>query len=124
MKVAVTYDFTTQSIFGHFGRTQFFKIYTVEGGEVTSCTLQSTNGQGHGALAAILAEAGVDALICGGIGEGAQNALKALGIAIYAGNQGSCDAAVKALAEGTLRQSETFTCSHHGDHDSCSHKCH
>ena len=72
MRIAVTYE--EGMIFQHFGHTQEFKFYDVEGGKVVESQVVNTNGQGHGALAGLLAQNNVDVLICGGIGPGAQNA--------------------------------------------------
>ena len=72
MKIAVTYDNGT--IFQHFGKTEYFKVYEVENGQVISSEVIGSNGTGHGALAGLLAGQGIDVLICGGIGGGAQNA--------------------------------------------------
>ena len=83
MKVAVTYE--NGEVFGHFGHTEQFKIYEVEGTEVISSQIVDTNGNGHGALAGFLKEHGVEVLICGGIGAGARNALKEAGISLYSG---------------------------------------
>ncbi len=74
MKIAVTYE--NGEIFQHFGHTSQFKVYVVEDGKILSSEIIDTNGQGHGALAGFLFGGGVDALICGGIGGGAQNALQ------------------------------------------------
>ena len=73
MKIAVTYE--NGEIFQHFGHTETFKIYDVTDGKITGTQIVDTNGNGHGALAGFLVENGVDTLICGGIGGGAQNAL-------------------------------------------------
>ena len=70
MKIAVTYDNGT--IFQHFGKTEFFKVYETENNQVVSSEVISSNGTGHGALAGLLADQSVDVLICGGIGGGAQ----------------------------------------------------
>ena len=75
MKIAVTYD--NGEIFQHFGKTESFKVYEVEDNKVVSSEVISSNGTGHGALAGLLAEQGVNVLICGGIGGGAQTALTA-----------------------------------------------
>ena len=90
-----------------------------------------TNGSGHGALAGFLKDHSVDALICGGIGGGALNALADAGIEVCAGVSGSVDDAVTALLNGTLSFSSDANCSHHsgehtcGDHEhSCGHNCH
>jgi predicted Fe-Mo cluster-binding NifX family protein len=63
-----------------------------------------------------LKEAQVDALVCGGIGMGAQMALNEAGIKLYAGVQGSADEAAKALAEGRLEYDPDARCDHHGHH--------
>lgn len=68
MKIAVTYD--NGNIFQHFGKTETFKVYEVEDDKVVSSEVIGSNGEGHGALAGLLAGQNVDVLICGGIGGG------------------------------------------------------
>lgn len=123
MRIAVTYD--KGEIFQHFGHTAQFKLYDVEGGEVKSAFVMSTGGSGHGALAGFLQSVKVDSVICGGIGGGAQEALKKAGIAIHAGVQGSADEAVAALLAGMLQYSEQANCNHHheGGHKCGGHSC-
>lgn len=127
MRVAVTYD--NGNVFGHFGRTEQFKVYDIEDGNIVSSKILDTNGEGCGALAGILNIADVDALICGGIGGGAQMALEEAGIKLYAGASGNTDAAVEALIAGTLNASGEANCNHHdhehGEGHSCGHgRCH
>ena len=133
MKIAVTYE--NGQIFQHFGHTEQFKVYTVENGKVTDTTVVDTNGQGHGALAGLLKTIGADAIICGGIGGGAQMALAEAGIKLFGGVSGSCDEAVEALLAGKLGYDPNVKCDHHdhehggeghtcGDHGCGSHKCH
>ena len=127
MRVAVTYD--KGNVFGHFGRTEEFKVYDIEDGKVVDSQILGTNGEGCGALAGILNVAKVDTLICGGIGGGAQRALEEAGIRLYAGVSGSTDAAVDALIAGTLEASSEANCDHHdhehGEGESCGHGgCH
>ncbi len=63
-----------------------------------------------------------DALICGGIGGGAQMALAEAGIKLYAGVTGSADAAARALAAGSLEYDPDARCDHHEHHDgACGH---
>ena len=69
MKIAVTYE--DGQIFQHFGHTAQFKVYETADGKILSSRIVDTNGSGHGALAGFLAAQGVDTLICGGIGGGA-----------------------------------------------------
>ena len=129
MKIAVTYE--NGSVYGHFGHTAQFKLYDVENGAVTSVQVVPTNGRGHGALAGFLADHGVDCLICGGIGPGAQKALSDTGIKLYAGCSGDADQCVASLLAGTLAYAEAATCDHHqseaggrcGGHTCGDHTC-
>ena len=114
MKIAVTYE--NGQVFQHFGHTAQFKLYTVEDGKILSQEVVSTNGSGHGALAGMLSDLGVNVLICGGIGMGAQQTLAAIGVTLYAGLSGSADAAAEALAKGELTAGSAPTCNHHHDH--------
>ena len=123
MKIAVTYE--NGQVFQHFGHTAQFKLYDVENGAVVSSQVVDTNGSGHGALAGFLQAHQVDALICGGIGGGAQMALAEAGIRLYAGCQGDTDARVAELLAGTLVSTEGATCDHHhGEEHTCGdHGC-
>ena len=119
MRVAVTYE--NGQVFQHFGHTENFKVYDIEDGKVTASQVVNTNGQGHGALAGCLQMMQADAMICGGIGPGAQMALDQMGIKLYAGVQGDADVAVQQLLDGTLVYSAYSNCNHDGhDHD---HAC-
>ena len=100
MRIAVTYE--DGGIFQHFGHTSQFKLYDVEDGKVVRAAVVDTNGSGHGALATFLQAFQVDALICGGIGGGAINALTNAGIDLYPGIDGSADMAVMQLIAGVL----------------------
>ena len=95
MKIGVTYE--NGQIFQHFGHTEQFKIYEVEDGKVVSSEIVDTNGSGHGALAGFLLAQGVEVLICGGIGMGAQ-------------------IAVDALLKEALQYNPNVTCNHHEEH--------
>ncbi len=114
MKIAVTYE--NGQIFQHFGHTEEFKVYEVEGGKVVASEVVSTNGSGHGALAEVLQDLGVQVLICGGIGGGAQMALSSVGIQLFGGVVGDADEAVAALLAGSLAFNPNVQCNHHGEH--------
>ena len=114
MRIAVTYE--NGEIFQHFGHTEQFKVYDAENGKIVSSEVVDTNGSGHGALAGVLSALHVDALICGGIGGGAQAALAAAGIQLYGGVSGNADEAAEALAAGTLAYNSHVMCSRHGEH--------
>ena len=119
MKIAVTYD--NENIFQHFGRTEFFKVYDVEGNKVVSSQVIGSNGVGHGALAGLLADQSVDVLICGGIGGGAQAALEEAGVELCAGAEGDADQAVEAYLKGELVSSGANCDHHHEEGHSCGH---
>ena len=130
MKIAVTYE--GGLIFQHFGHTAQFKLYEIESDKVVSSCVVDTNGHGHGALAGFLKDQGVNVLICGGIGGGAQMALAEAGIQLFGGVSGEADEAVEALLAGQLVYNPCVRCSHHdhghdhacGDHGCGSNSCH
>lgn len=118
MKIAATYD--NGNIFQHFGKTEFFKVYEVEDNKIISSKVISSNGLGHGALAGLLGEQGIDVLICGGLGGGAQTALKEAGVEVCSGANGDADQAVEAYLRGEL-VSTGANCNHH--HHEEGHSC-
>ena len=123
MKIAVTYE--NGQVFQHFGKTETFKVYEVEEGKVISSEVISSNGEGHGALAGVLAGQGVDVLICGGLGGGAQAALAEAGVEVCSGAEGDADQAVEAYLKGEL-VSTGVNCDHHHEEEeghSCGSNC-
>lgn len=122
MKIAVTYD--SENIFQHFGHTAYFKFYEIADNAIVSTQVLPTGGSGHGALADFLAAQGVQILICGGIGGGAQLALANAGIRLYGGVRGNADAAVNALLAGELGYDPNVRCDHHDhEHGHSGHSC-
>ena len=121
VKVAVTYE-PDGSVGQHFGRTEYFKIYEVEGNQILSSKVTDTAGAGHEALAWFLKDLGVEILICGGLGMGARMAVAEAGIELLPGVQGSADDAVKALLAGDLQWYPEASCHHH-DHEHGEHGC-
>jgi predicted Fe-Mo cluster-binding NifX family protein len=130
MIIAIPYQ--NGEVFQHFGHTEQFKLYQVEEGNITQKMLIPTGGSGHSALAGLLSRLKVEALICGGIGGGAQAALAEAGIRVYGGVQGDADVAAQALASGTLQYDPNARCDHHdhehehtcGEHGCGEHSCH
>ncbi|MGI5989706.1 MAG: NifB/NifX family molybdenum-iron cluster-binding protein [Lachnospiraceae bacterium] len=123
MRIAVPYE--DGNVFQHFGRTENFKIYDIDGGEIVGSQVINCGGTGHEALAGLLAGQGVDTLICGGLGEGAMNALREAGIQVYPGASGSTDEAVAAFLDGELETGEA-NCDHHHEEESeegCQENC-
>lgn len=81
-----------------------------------------TNGSGHGALAGLLNSLNANVLICGGIGGGAQMALKMAGIELLGGVSGDADKAVEEYVAGKLSYNPDVKCNHH-DHHGENHAC-
>ena len=144
MKIAIPYE--NGQVFQHFGHSAQFKLYTAEEGRITGAEVVSTDGQGHGALVGFLVRSGVNVLLCGGIGGGAQMALAQAGIRLCGGIgggaqmalaqagirlcggiTGNADSAAAAYLAGTLVFDPNARCTHHdhGESHSCgAHACH
>ena len=117
MKIAI--PIKNENIYQHFGMAAAFKIYDVENGQVASTKVEQTNGRGHGAMLDTLLAENVNCVICGGIGDGAIQALKQADIKLYAGIDGVADEAVTSLLAGNLQSNLEAACSkrqhaHHG----------
>lgn len=124
MKLAIPYD--NGQVFQHFGKTEAFKIYDIVDGKVGPSMVMSTNGQGHGALAGLLRGLGISAVICGGIGPGAIEALQSLDITPIPGITGDVDQAAQDFVDGKLVPNTEALCNHHhhdDGHSCASHTC-
>lgn len=131
MKIAVTCE--KSEVFQHFGHTPGFAVFEIENNVITSEKLLPSGDSGHGALASVLAAENVDVLICGGIGNGAINALSSAGIKVVGGASGNVRAVAEAYLAGNLKVRPNFHCMHHhhdhgeghtcGDHGCGSSKC-
>ena len=127
MIIASTFDKQTGSVFQHFGRTETFRIYTIDNGKIINKKdVSAVETGGHAALAPFLHEQGVSALIAGGIGGGARSALSSYGIEVFPGVSGDADEAAKAFAEGKLEYNPEASCHHHDGEHTCGHhgQCH
>lgn len=120
MKIAVSYE--DGNIFQHFGHSKMFKIYEIDGQNIVDTKIIEAQGSGHSALATMLDDINVDALICGGIGNGAMDALVQIGIEVCSGVSGDADEAVAEYLNGSL-ESQGVNCDHHnnGEEHSCGH---
>ena len=123
MRIALTYQ--NGNIYEHFGHTKQLKIYDIENKNIKTENIIDVNEKGHGALVALLLDNFVDVLICGGIGDGAKEALKKANIKLYGGVYGNADSIVNDFINGKLKYNENVQCSHHESyHNSCGeHKC-
>ena len=125
MKIAVTTQ--GNQIFQHFGKCPTFTVFTVENGKIHGKELIDASQNGHAALTEFLKGAGVNVVICGGIGAGARNMLGSAGIKLISGVDGNIEDAVNAYISGDLTD-QGGNCNHE-DHDeghdcSCENHCH
>ena len=120
MKAAVTYE--NGQVYQHFGHCKLFKIYDIKNGEVKSSEVVDAPGSGHTSAVNFLIEQGVYALICGGIGAEAQNALLLAFIDVYSGCSGSCDDRINEFLGKTLEYSANPQCAGHDSLDGI-HSC-
>lgn len=118
--IAATYDAESGEVFQHFGRTESFKMYTVEDDKIVSSDVISGNGVFHEGLFGILQENKVNVLICGGMGGGAQVAAANAGIEVVPGVTGSADKAAEEYVAGTLAYDPEAQCDHEHD-ENCEH---
>lgn len=109
-RIAVTTE--NGQIFQHFGKTPAFTLFDTQDGCIVAHRLLPTGDSGHGALGGLLKENGVDVLICGGIGPGAQDVLKEAGIDLVYGITGDVQAAMEAYLGGSLHSNEALLCNH------------
>ena len=103
MRIAVAYD---NGLIGeHFGHAAAFAVYDYEDADVSRCTrhlVETGERHGHEAMAELMRDEGVDAVISGRMGGEAKAALLSLGIVPVAGFEGPADLAADLLVLGRL----------------------
>lgn len=124
MRVAVCYDKDSGEVFGHFGATEFFKLYDLndETKEVLETDVKSTEGYSHTALVGLLKYFGADVLLTGGIGGHGRDLLDQAGIRFYPGVKGQADEQVADLIAGKLQFDMSASCPHHDHGEGHSHE--
>ncbi|MGL6107156.1 NifB/NifX family molybdenum-iron cluster-binding protein [Romboutsia sp.] len=105
--------------FGHFGSAPMFVICDLESGEVKGID-NGDLGHEHGKCQPLKALSGieVDAVIVGGIGQGAIMKLNQMGIKVYRAQEGSIGDNLNYLKENRLQE---FPANHSCSHDGCNH---
>lgn len=94
MKIAVAYK--DGEIFEHFGHAEMFALYDYPDMEVESCRkvlVECGDRHGHAAMAQLMKDNGVDAVIVGNIGAEGRAELLSMGIVPIAGYCGDADTA-------------------------------
>ena len=119
MKIAVPHE--NGEVFQHFGHATEFKIYTADDKQPLAGEIVHPEDVSHEAVAGYLKKQGVDILICGGIGEGAREAIEAEHILLCSNVSGRADEVVESFLEGSLEFMSGASCDHH--HDGEEHGC-
>ncbi len=97
----------------HFGRTSYFVFAEVENGIIKSYESKKCTGRHEGGTmtpAEIIAESGVDILICGGLGSKAISILTQKGITIFSGASGTVEDVIKQWKSGKLSSANENSC--------------
>ena len=113
--IAITYDKETNSVFQHFGRTEYFYLFNEETNEEK---IIDNGGYSHHDLAPYLKSLGVSTLICGGIGSHGVEAVESAGLKLISGAFGDVKDVIKAFKAKTLvgNPNAMHSCSHSGEH--------
>jgi predicted Fe-Mo cluster-binding NifX family protein len=116
--VPITRDEGLESpVSAHFGSAPAFAIVDCDTGDVA--VLQNRNQHhAHGACQplAALAGQGVDAVVVGGIGQGALARLQAAGVEVVQAELATVREALEGYRSGTLKaMSPRAVCAHHGE---------
>lgn len=99
-------------VFEHFGRTPELTYFEIKDGKIVNQFKEDMKGHGHGEIVERLKKHGVNALICGGLGQGAVDYLKESNIKIYAGQSGSVEMLAENFVLGLLTESQNASCDH------------
>ena len=114
MKIAVTYN--NGEVGQHFGRTEYFKVFTVEEGNLVNGELVPGGEHGHVAKAQFMRDHAINVVICGGIGQPAVAGVKAAGVEVYPGVTGNVDQVVQDFLKGELKYDLAAIHAPHGGH--------
>jgi predicted Fe-Mo cluster-binding NifX family protein len=99
----------------HFGRSPTYTIYDTETGEVEILPNTSEHFGGSGLPAELLAQAGVNVVLCAGLGPRAIALLAQYGIEVHTGAFGTVREAIQAWQAGRLSGAEP--CERHLFHE-------
>jgi predicted Fe-Mo cluster-binding NifX family protein len=105
--------------YGHFGTAPMFVVCNLETNEVKTIG-NGDLGHQHGMCQPMKALSGevVDAVVVGGIGQGAIVKLNSQGIKVYKAAEGTISTNLEKLKSGELSE---FAMNHTCNHDGCDH---
>lgn len=101
----------------HFGKAPQVTFVTVDNGKIADKEVLDAPEHAHGAMPKFILEHGATELLCGGLGQGAVNMLRQLGIELHAGAPAiDIDDVVNQYLNGTIEYGDS-SC----PHDGCQH---
>jgi len=106
MKIAISTDEGTVS--SHFGRCPSFTIIEIEERKLKGIEEIPNPGHHPGFLPDFFQKQGVQCIICGGMGQRAQNLFAQKGIDFILGVQGKIDEVIDKLLKGKLEGGDTL----------------
>lgn len=107
----------------HFGHSEKFYIYEVEGTKILNKDVKESPGHGHSLIGDFMKSNGVDIVIAGCMGTGAFYGLKEYGLQVLTGANGTPDEIVESYLNGTLELKEDG-CIHQSAHHGHNHGHH
>jgi predicted Fe-Mo cluster-binding NifX family protein len=108
----------------HFGRVPTYTVVDIETNEVQVLDNTSEHMGGTGYPPEIMAKAGVNVMVCGGLGRRAIMMFEEMGIRVYVGARGTVQDAISQWQSGMLEeatdenacQQHAFRSHDHGEH--------
>jgi predicted Fe-Mo cluster-binding NifX family protein len=98
----------------HFGRVPTYTVYDTETEEITVMNNTSEHAGGVGLPAEILAKAGINTMLCGGLGSRAISLFEQSGVMVYVGASGTVADAINMWKAGKLQPATSETaCQQH-----------
>ena len=104
--------------YNHFGSAPLFLVFDTENNEITSISNGDLNHE-HGLCQPIKALSGtsVNAIVVGGIGQGAISKLNAMGIKVFRANSGNLSQNLDLFKTGQLKELDLASaCTDHSCH--------
>lgn len=102
----------------HFGHCEHFRIYDTKNSQILAVQTVANPGHKPGFLPNFLSTLGVNVIISGGMGGGAQDIFNQLGIEIVTGASGNDNQVVSKYLDGSLVSSNTV-CKEHSHEENC-----
>ncbi|WP_406656490.1 NifB/NifX family molybdenum-iron cluster-binding protein [Methanolobus sp. ZRKC2] len=101
----------------HFGKVPVYTVYDTDTEEVSIIANTSEHNGGSGLPPELMSEAGVNVMLCGGLGRKAVTMFEQFGIDVFVGASGKVTDAIDAWKSGKLsKATQDNSCAGH-DHD-------